>query len=268
MKRYLVKPKSKVRLAQMSPDDPHLCPDKDKAKEEIEKWLNRLDALQEKLYAEGKRSLLIVLQGMDTAGKDGVIRHVMRGVNPQSCRVVSFKQPSVEELKHDFLWRVHANVPPRGSIGIFNRSHYEDVLVTRVHGQISHSTARQRYKEIRHFETLLTHSGTQLVKFFLHISKKEQRERLQARLDDPHKHWKFNAADLKERDKWKAYQKVYEETLGQTSTKEAPWYIIPADRKWYRNWLIAKILVDLLENMHLKFPESDPDINFSKLKIK
>jgi PPK2 family polyphosphate:nucleotide phosphotransferase len=182
--------------------------------------------------------------------------------------VVSFKEPTHEELSHDFLWRVHRQVPPKGSIGIFNRSHYEDVLVTRVHHLVSRQEAQERCKEIKRFEKLLLENGTRVVKFFLHISKDEQRERLQARVDNPQKRWKFSPADVTERQKWNAYQQAYEETLGATSTKEAPWYIVPANRKWYRNWVIAKVLVDLLEDMDPRFPRPAPQLHFSKITIR
>jgi PPK2 family polyphosphate:nucleotide phosphotransferase len=268
MKHYCVSPESPLRLKRYDPDDCRLSPDKEKTKERTASLLKRLDELQEKLYAEGRQSLLIVLQGMDTAGKDGVIRHVMSGVNPQSCQVTSFKVPSREEAAHDFLWRIHQRVPPRGFIGIFNRSHYEDVLVTRVHRRIPRAEEKRRYKEINHFEKLLMSNGTTLVKLFLHISKQEQAERLQARVDDKKKRWKLSLSDLAERKYWKKYQQVYEETLSATSTEEALWYIVPANHKWYRNWLIAQLLVDTLEKMNPRLPPPDPNIDFSKLKIR
>ena len=268
MKEYRIKPGSRFRLRDCNPDDRHLCRDKDKAREETDKLQKRLGRLQERLYAEGRRSLLIILQGMDTAGKDGVIRHVMSGVNPQSCQVASFKVPSAEERAHDFLWRIHPKVPPLGSIGIFNRSHYEDVLVTRVHGQVKGREEDRRYKEINQFEKMLTMNGTTILKFFLHISKEEQRERLMDRAKDPQKRWKLSLADLKERSYWGKYQKVYAETLAETSTDYAPWMVVPANHKWYRNWVIASTLVDTLEKMDPRFPPPDPRIPFSRLKIR
>jgi len=268
MKEYRIKPGSRFRLKDCNPDDRRLCPDKDKAKEETAKLLKRLDRLQERLYAESRRSLLIVLQGMDTAGKDGVIRHVMSGVNPQGCQVASFKVPSREEQAHDFLWRVHPKVPARGYIGIFNRSHYEDVLVTRVHGQVKGREEERRYKEINQFERMLTMNRTTIIKFFLHISKDEQKERLMDRARDPQKHWKLSLSDLSERKYWKEYQKVYEEAIAGTATDYAPWYVVPADHKWYRNWVTASVIVDTLERMHPQFPPPDPQIHFSKLKIR
>jgi PPK2 family polyphosphate:nucleotide phosphotransferase len=268
MKEYRIKPGSRFRLKDCNPDDRRFCPDKDKAKEETGKLLKRLDRLQERLYAEGRQSLLIVLQGMDTAGKDGVIRHVMSGVSPQGCQVASFKVPSREEQSHDFLWRIHQKVPPRGWIGIFNRSHYEDVLVTRVHGHVIKQEEERRYKEINRFEKMLVLNGTTIIKFFLHISKEEQRERLMDRAKDPQKRWKLSLSDLSERSYWRKYQKVYEETIAGTSTDYAPWYIVPANHKWYRNWVTASIIVDTLEEMHPRIPPPDPQIPFSRLKIR
>jgi len=267
MKLYQVKPGSRVRLKHAAAGDHRFCEDKEEGKKKTEKLLKRLDGLQEKLYAEGKRALLIVLQGMDTAGKDGTIRHVMSGVNPQSCQVTSFKVPTVEEQAHDFLWRVHAKTPPRGFIGIFNRSHYEDVLVTRVHGLIDDEEAVRRFKEIRHFEKLLSAQGTTILKFFLHISKDEQRARLQERADDPAKRWKLSPSDLAERKNWKKYQKAYEDALSATSTAHAPWHVVPADHKWYGHWVIADVIVQALENMRLVVPKPDPAIHFKKLRI-
>lgn len=267
MKIYQVKPGSRLRLKHTDADDHRFCEDKEEGKKKTEKLLKRLDDLQEKLYTEGKRSLLIVLQGMDTAGKDGTIRHVMSGVNPQSCQVTSFKVPTAEEEAHDFLWRVHQKTPPRGFIGIFNRSHYEDVLVTRVHRMISDEEARRRFKEIRHFEMLLSAQGTVILKFFLHISRDEQKARLQERADDPGKRWKLSLADLAERKNWKKYQKAYEEALSATSTPEAPWYVIPANHKWYSHWLVAGVIVQTLEDMRLATPKPDPAIHFKKLRI-
>ncbi len=218
-----------------------------------------------KLYAENRRSILLVLQGMDTAGKDGTIRTVMRGMNPTSCQVHSFKKPSEEELDHDFLWRVHKVVPRRGNIGIFNRSHYEDVLVVRVHSLVPKSEWKQRYELINDFEKLLVSCDTQIVKCFLHISKDTQRERLQARLDDPRKHWKFNMGDLGERKLWNEYQDAYEDALTECNTEYAPWHIIPSDRKWYRNLAISELLRDTLEKMAPKYPE--PEANYQGIVV-
>ena len=208
---------------------------KKKAQAELDENIAVLDDLGYRLYAENRRSLLLVLQGMDTAGKDGTIRHVMQGFNPQSCRVTAFKQPGVEELAHDFLWRVSLAVPRKGFIGIFNRSHYEDVLVVRVHNLVPKEEWESRYERINLFEKMLSDGGVTIVKVFLHISKQEQRRRLQARLDDPEKRWKFSRADLQERRYWGDYQRAYEAALTRCNTRHAPWYIVPADHKWYRN---------------------------------
>jgi PPK2 family polyphosphate:nucleotide phosphotransferase len=210
---------------------------------------------------------LIILQGMDTSGKDGTVKHVMSGLNPLGCHAVSFKAPTTKERAHDFLWRVHQEVPAKGYIGIFNRSHYEDVLVPRVHDQISDKEAERRFREIRDFERTLNDSGTTILKFFLHISKEEQRERLEARVKDPEKRWKFTLNDLAERKHWAKYQKMYEEAISATSTEDAPWHIVPANRKWYRNLVVADIVVQVLEGMDLKIPKASPEIDFAKLKI-
>ena len=207
-----------------------------------------------RLYAENKRSILLVLQGMDTAGKDGTIRTVMRGVNPRSCQVVCFKVPSAEELDHDFLWRIHKEVPRRGNIGIFNRSHYEDVLVVRVHQLVPENQWKQRYELINDFERMLTQCGTTVVKCFLHISKGAQRERLQARIDDPDANWKFNFGDLEERKLWDQYQAAYTDALNKCNTDYAPWYIIPSDKKWYRNLVVSELMRKTLEDLAPEFP--------------
>ncbi|WP_407570661.1 polyphosphate kinase 2 family protein [Deinococcus altitudinis] len=219
----------------------------------------KLAALQERLYAEAKQSLLIVLQARDAGGKDGTVKHVLFGLNPQGVVVTSFKAPTPLELAHDFLWRVHAHAPAAGMMAVFNRSHYEDVLVTRVHGLIDQQTTQARYEHIRAFEALLSSRGTRIVKLYLHISKDEQKERLQDRLDDPDKTWKFNLGDLKERDLWDDYTLAYQDALSATSSKQAPWYVIPADHKWFRNELIGQILLDTLEDMNPQFPEADFD---------
>ncbi len=226
---------------------------------------NKLAALQEVLYAGQQHSVLIVLQGMDTAGKDGTISHIFSGINPQGCDVASFKVPTPLEARHDFLWRCHAKVPAKGMMTIFNRSHYEDVLAPRVHKLIGHKEARRHMDEINQFEQMLVDNGTVVLKFFLHISKAEQKDRLQSRLDDPEKLWKFSEADLKERGFWDEYQAVYEEVLEHTSKKDAPWFVIPADHKWHRNLAISKILVDALSPMKLKYPEPTVDPKTIKL---
>ena len=235
--------------------------EKEAAGERLAENIGRLRELQYTLYAEDRRSLLVVLQGMDSAGKDGAIRHVMSGMNPQGCKVVPFKAPSKEELDHDFLWRIHRAVPPRGEIGIFNRSHYEDVLIVRVHELVPKSVWSKRYEQINRFERNLAENGTTIIKFFLCISKDEQRERLQARLDDPTKNWKFNPGDLDERKKWDDYIAAYEAVLKKCSRRQAPWFVVPADRKWFRNLVISEILCETLEGMKLKMPKPAFDVS-------
>lgn len=231
--------------------------DKKTARKELDENVAVLADLGYRLYAENHRSLLLVLQGMDTAGKDGTIRHVMRGFNPQSCRVTSFKQPGIEELAHDFLWRIGRNVPRKGSIGIFNRSHYEDVLVVRVHNLVPKSEWQTRYERINQFEKLLNDGSVTIVKIFLHISKDEQRRRLQARLDNPNKRWKFSSGDLEERKFWNHYQRAYEAALTRCNTRHAPWHIVPANHKWYRNLVISRILRKTLEKMSPEYPPAE-----------
>jgi len=204
---------------------------------------------------------------MDTSGKDGTIRSVMSGVNPQGCKVVSFRAPSSEELGHDFLWRVHQKAPAKGQIGILNRSHYEDVLITRVHGWVSDKVVKQRFNQIKEFEELLYENGTAILKFFLYISKDEQKERLEERIRDPEKRWKFNEGDLEERKLWKNYMDAFEDMMAATSTDRAPWYIVPANRKWYRNLVVADHVVSVLERMKLKTPPAPIGVNFATLKI-
>ncbi len=271
MKEYRVEPDSKLRLDKYDPDDTgeykKTEEGKEKARTITAELTAKLDTLQERLYANADRSLLIVLQGMDTSGKDGTIKHVMSGVNPQGCQVATFKTPSNSELAHDFLWRVHYQVPAKGHIGIFNRSHYEDVLITRVHKMISDKVERQRLNQIKEFEELLTENGTTILKFFLHISKDEQKERLTARIRDPEKRWKFNEGDLEERKLWTDYMKAFEDVLSATSTASAPWYIVPANHKWYRNLVVADRVVDALEDMKLKCPPAPKDVDFDRLKI-
>jgi PPK2 family polyphosphate:nucleotide phosphotransferase len=242
---------------QLSDFDPrYVAPDWDKksASAQITENTAISSNLAYKLYAEDRRAILLVLQGMDTSGKDGTIRTVMSGVNPQSFQITSFKTPSSVELDHDFLWRVHHAVPRRGEIGIFNRSHYEDVLIVRVHNLVPEKEWRSRYERINEFEELLVDGGVTIVKCFLHISKDAQRERLQARLDNPNKRWKFNTGDLAERKLWDEYQLAYEDALTQCNTDHAPWHIIPADRKWYRNLVVSKILRETLEKLNPQFP--------------
>ncbi len=235
--------------------------DKAGAQDELETARARLAELQHMLYAESQRSLLVVLQAMDAAGKDGVIRHVMTGFNPAGVRVTSFKVPAGPEAAHDYLWRVHAACPPVGHIGVFNRSHYEDVLVVRVRELVPEQRWRDRYHHIRAFERMLADEGTTIVKLFLHISEDEQRERLQARLDDPHDRWKFRAGDLDDRALWPAFMKAYEEAIDETTADHAPWYVVPADRKWVRNLAVARILLDTLEKMDPRLPPPEPGLD-------
>jgi PPK2 family polyphosphate:nucleotide phosphotransferase len=258
MKQYRVSPGQKVKLAEIDPNDTHLLPGgKTAAENESEALPERLGQLQELLYAAHEHRILIVLQGMDTSGKDGTIRHVMSGFNPAGTRVASFRKPSLEELDHDYLWRVHHQVPAKGEIAVFNRSHYEDVLVVRVHNFVPKAVWKKRYDHIRAFEQMLVDEGTVLLKFFLHISRDEQRRRLQARVDDPTKRWKFQHGDIEERELWDQYQEAYAAALEKTSTDDAPWYIVPANHKWYRNHVVASVLVSALEDLHMKYPEPD-----------
>ena len=246
--------------------------DKDaKARDEVDrdaldKMLDDISDLQEMLYAERKRKLLIVLQGTDTSGKDGTVRHLFSKINPMGLRAVGFRAPTEIEAAHDFLWRVHREVPKVGEIAVFNRSHYEDVLVPRVHGTITQAECKRRYAQIRDFERMLHESGTTIVKLFLHISKEEQRERLQERVDDPHKHWKFDPEDLKQRDLWKDYQKAYADAIAATDTDQAPWYVVPANSKPYRNEVVARLLLETLKGMRLDWPP--PDKRLHKLEVR
>ena len=221
----------------------------------------RLGDLQERLYAEGQRSLLIVLQAMDAGGKDGTIKHVFRGVNPQGTTVTSFKKPTEEELSHDFLWRVHRAAPAQGMMAIFNRSHYEDVLIVRVHNLVAKAVWRGRYDHINAFEANLASAGTTVVKLFLHISKEEQADRLRSRLEKPDKRWKFRVEDLDERKHWDDYMEAFAEAIERTSTQAAPWYVIPADRKWYRNWAVSHVVIDALAAMDPQFPEPEGNLD-------
>jgi PPK2 family polyphosphate:nucleotide phosphotransferase len=264
-KRFLVRPGTRLRLADHDPDDTAGFEDKDGVREVLAKNIARLEKLQYLMYAENRRALLIVLQAMDAGGKDGTIRHVMEGLNPQGCAVTSFKAPSAEELKHDFLWRIHKAVPARGDIGIFNRSHYEDVLIARVHRLVPKRVWEERYEQINAFERSLTRDGVTILKFMLHISKDEQRRRFQERIDDPRKRWKISPADLAERKFWGDYRKAYEEALSRCSRPWAPWFVIPSNHKWFRNFAVSQIIVDRLESLDMKFPE--PALNLSKIHL-
>jgi len=260
VEQYRVKPDSQVDLSAWDANEKRAFPQGKKAGKRLLKYLNdRLEALQELFYAEDKHKLLIVLQGLDTAGKDGTIRHVFEGVNPQGVKVANFKVPTKQELAHDYLWRVHKQTPGTGEIVIFNRSHYEDVLVVRVHELVPPEVWSRRYHHINEFERLLADEGTTILKFYLHIDLDEQKERLQDRLDEPDKHWKFNPGDLEERKLWPQYTAAYEDVLSKTSTDWAPWYIVPANRKWYRNLVISTVIIQTLERLDMRFPEPDFD---------
>ena len=256
-----VAPGKRIRLQRFDAAYTGGVKSKKQARAELSENIAVLADLGYRLYAENGRSLLLVLQGMDTAGKDGTIRHVMRGFNPQSCQVTSFKQPGVEELAHDFLWRISRAAPRKGFVGIFNRSHYEDVLVVRVHNLVPKKEWQSRYERINLFERMLAEGRTNIVKVFLHISKEEQRRRLQSRLDDPNKRWKFSRADLQERGYWDDYQRAYEAALSRCNTKHAPWYIVPANHKWYRNLVISRILRKTLEKMAPQYPPAEKGLD-------
>lgn len=264
--KLAVEPEKKVNLSKWDPDDTLGWEKDHKAKAALEKTLAKLDRLQYLLYAEQKHSLLIVLQGLDAAGKDGTIRHVMSGVNPQGCTVTSFKKPSLVESHHDFLWRIHQAVPKVGDIGIFNRSHYEDVLVVRVHNLVPRSVWSRRYVQINHFESMLYHSNVKILKFFLHISKDEQKDRFEKRIEDKDRRWKISEDDFAERKFWDDYTKAYEEVLMKCSTPEIPWYIIPSNKKWFRNLAVSHIIVEALEDLRMKFPP--PTVDVTKIKLR
>lgn len=262
MKRYRVEPGKKISLDKLDPNDSKAFKgDKEKGLKSLVKLNQELQVLQELLYAEQKHKVLIVLQATDTGGKDGAIRRVFDGVNPQGVKVASFKVPTAEELAHDFLWRVHKVTPGLGEMVIFNRSHYEDVLVVRVHGYAPEEVWKKRYDQINEFERLLAESGTTILKFFLHIDLDEQKERLQARLDDPTKTWKFRLGDLEERKLWGDYMQAYEDALNKTSTEYAPWYVVPANRKWYRDLVISTVLVDTLKKLKMEYPKSEENLD-------
>ena len=259
--KLLVKPGSKVDLSKYDPAYTAGFTSKAEAKSSLGKNVKRLADLQYVLYAEDKRAVLIVFQAMDAGGKDGTIRHVMSGLNPQGCPVTAFKVPSAEEADHDYLWRIHKALPPKGEIGIFNRSHYEDVLAVRVRKIVPEKVWSKRFDQINAFEKILTENDITILKFFLHVSKDEQKKRLLRRLEDPRRMWKASPADFEERELWDCYVRAYEDVLSRCSTREAPWFIIPADKKWFRNLAVSEIIVDALEEMDMKFPEPpfDPE---------
>jgi PPK2 family polyphosphate:nucleotide phosphotransferase len=248
-----------IALADLDTQDKSCFPDRGKAEAQTAEDIAAMVELQNRLYAEGEKALLIVLQATDTGGKDGTIRNVLGPLNPQGVQVTSFKVPSSTELAHDYLWRIHQAVPAKGMIGVFNRSHYEDVLVVRVHGLAPPAMIEQRYDQINAFERHLSENQVTILKFFLHISRDEQKARLQARLDDPSKHWKFNPDDLKERARWQEYEEAFALALSRCSTQHAPWFVIPADRKWYRNAVVARIIRRTLEDMDPRYPQESYD---------
>lgn len=258
-KTHLVKPGKPVTLADITTRAKGFCDDKNAARDEFRELRDKFIEWQRRLYAEGKQKLLIVLQAMDAGGKDGTIRNILEGVNPQGVRVASFKAPSKRELAHDFLWRIHKAVPPAGHITVFNRSHYEDVLVVRVEDIVPETVWRPRYEIINNFEEALHLSGTHILKFYLHISKEEQMERFQDRLDEPDKNWKFDSGDLEKRKNWDAYQEAFAEMLEHCSTPHNPWHIIPSDQKWYRNLAVMRIIIDKMREMDPKYPTTDFD---------
>lgn len=266
--RWRVKPGTRPSLGAIDPASTTGAPkggDKACTQRATDALSERLGGLQDRLWAEKQRSVLLVLQALDAGGKDGTVKKVCRAVNPMGLRTVAFKAPNESELGHDFLWRVHKVVPEQGEIGVFNRSHYEDVLIARVSGLVPEQTWRERYRAIRDFERMLTEAGTEIVKVYLHISKSEQAERFRQRLTDPAKNWKFNQADLDVRRRWDDYRAAYEDAMEETAAKHAPWYVVPADHKWYRNWAVTQILVETLEAMAPAYPQPTEDL--SKVNI-
>lgn len=264
LERFKVHPGSRVKLKDIDPAFTDRHETHQDAAQEIDQYRKRLRELQEMLYAERRRSLLICLQALDTGGKDGTINHVLGAMNPQGCRVVPFRQPSIEEAAHDFLWRAHRAAPARGEVAIFNRSHYEDVLVVRVHKLVPPHVWSARYDRINAFEQGLVEADTQILKFYLHISSEEQLSRFKDRLDDPSKHWKISEADYKERAFWSDYRTAYEEALSRCSTEQAPWFIIPANHKWFRNLAVARIVVEHLEGLGLSYPK--PTVDMARIR--
>ena len=276
---YRITDGDKFRLKDFDPTDTGKLHSKENATELLEQGIELLSRMQEKLYAQDRWALLIVMQAMDAAGKDGAIKHVMSGINPQGCDVHSFKAPSVEELDHDYLWRAHKALPARGKIGIFNRSYYEEVLVVRVHQQIlanqklpeplvTKEIWEERFEDIRRFERYLTRNGVVLVKFFLNVSRKEQKKRFLERLDDSKKNWKFSMADVKERGCWKDYQAAYDDAIRNTATKYAPWYVVPADNKWYTRLIVASAIIEALDRLDLRFPDADEEVKRELQKVR
>ncbi|MBS1839567.1 MAG: polyphosphate kinase 2 family protein [Acidobacteria bacterium] len=276
---YRVDGQGKFRLKHFDPADTGRLRDKESATQLLDNGVKLLSRMQEKLYAQNRWSLLIILQAMDAAGKDGVVKHVMSGVNPQGCDVYSFKTPSAEELNHGYLWRAHKVVPARGKIGIFNRSYYEEALVVRVHGKILESQKlppslvtkniwEERFEDMRRFERYLTRNGTIVLKFFLNVSRQEQKKRFLERLEDSKKNWKFSMADVKERGYWKDYQAAYEDMIRNTATKYAPWYVVPADNKWYTRLVVASAIIEALDKLNLQFPDADKEVKKKLQEVK
>jgi len=264
--KFIVEPGSSVRLEDFNTKFSKKHVKKKSSTKKIEKLQQQMDELQFRLFTEKKHSLLILLQAPDAGGKDGVVRHVISSMNPQGCRVVSFKQPTPEELAHDFLWRIKRQVPKPGEVVIFNRSQYEDVLVVRVHDLVPKEVWSNRYEQINNFEKRLIENGTHILKFFLHISKEEQLHRFKQRLDNPTRRWKISEADYTEREYWKNYETAYEDALSNCSTKESPWFIIPSDQKWFRNLVISKIIVETMTKLHIMFPA--PSVNIEDIRKK
>ena len=276
---YRITEGERFRLKDFDPSDTGKLHSKEAATEMLDDGVKLLSRMQEKLYAQDRWSLLIVMQAMDAAGKDGAIKHVMSGVNPQGCDVHSFKAPSPGELDHDYLWRAHKAVPERGKIGIFNRSYYEEVLVVRVHEHllsaqkipeslITKNIWEERFEDIRRFERYLARNGVVVVKFFLHLSRKEQKKRFLERLDDSKKNWKFSMADVKERGFWKDYQAAYDDMIRNTATRHAPWYVVPADNKWYTRLVVASAIIDTLDGLNLRFPDADAEVKKELQKVR
>jgi PPK2 family polyphosphate:nucleotide phosphotransferase len=265
-KKFVVQPGKKADLKRVDPAETLTYRDKEAAMAVVAENSKRLAELQHLLYASHEYAMLIVLQAMDAGGKDGTVRHVMSGTNPLGCSAKAFKVPSAEELDHDFLWRVHKAVPGRGEIGIFNRSHYEDVLIARVRKLVPKSVWTKRYEQINAFESILFENNVKILKFYLHISRDEQKRRLQQRLEDPTKHWKVNPSDFEERARWDEYMDAYDDALTRCSTRWAPWHIIPADKKWFRNLAVSQIIVETMERLNLKFPK--PMIDVSQIQLK
>ncbi len=261
LEKYLVKPGSKVDLRKIDPDDKSLYDEggKEDSLEDFGELQEELRQLQKVLYAQNKHRILVVIQAMDTGGKDGCVKNVFSGVDPQGIIVRPFKKPNEEELSRDFLWRIHERVPKNGQLVVFNRSHYEDIIAVKVKKIFPEKVWKQRFRHVIEFERMLAEEGTTIVKIYLHISKEEQKERLESRLENPDKHWKFNPDDLKDRALWDNFMETYEDLLPRTSTEHAPWYVVPANRKWYRNLVVARIMVDTLKKLDMKFPEIDWD---------